>query len=181
MTPSEQVLTPEQQERLARIKLFALDVDGTLTNGQVVYVGKEESQAFDVLDGQGLVWMRRDGVKLAWITGRGCAATSQRAEELGVEFAVLKCKNKRAALVAIQEELGLTEAETLSMGDDLPDLALGNGSGFFAAPANARPEVKQRADYVTNARGGDGAVREVCELYLRARGQWQALQSAAWR
>lgn len=181
MTSNDQTLSAEHQERLSKIKLFAMDVDGTLTRGEVVYVGQEESQSFDVVDGQGLVWLRRDGVKLAWITGRGCAATRKRAEELGVEFIVLQCKNKRAALVAIQEELGLTEEQTLSMGDDLPDLALASGSGFFAAPANARPEVLERADYITQASGGQGAVREVCELYLRARGQWQALQSAAGR
>ncbi|MFT7484406.1 MAG: 3-deoxy-D-manno-octulosonate 8-phosphate phosphatase (KDO 8-P phosphatase) [Candidatus Paceibacteria bacterium] len=181
MTSSEESLPLEALQRLTRTRLFALDIDGTLTNGQVTYIGKEESQSFDVLDGQGLVWMRRDGVKLAWISGRGCAATRKRAEELGVEFIVLECKNKSAALVAIQEELGLSPQETLAMGDDLPDLALANGAGFFAAPANARPELLERADYVTESRGGDGAVREVCELYLRARGQWQALQSAAGR
>jgi len=177
----EQALTSELQRRLERIKLFAMDVDGTLTSGQVVYVGTEESQSFDVLDGQGLVWIRRDGVKLAWITGRGCVATRKRAEELGVEFIVLDCNNKRAALTAIQEDLGLSAVETLTMGDDLPDLGLANGSGLFVAPANARPEVCERADYITSARGGHGAVREVCELYLRARGQWRALASAAGR
>lgn len=181
MSSSQVPISSETSKRLERIRLFALDVDGTLTNGQVVYVGSEESQTFDVLDGQGLVWLRRAGVKLAWITGRGCEATRKRAEELGVVFVVLRCKNKRAALLSIQEELGLGAEQTLSMGDDLPDLALAAESGVFAAPANARPEVLERADIVTSLRGGEGAVREVCELFLQARNQWQAIVSVAGR
>lgn len=158
-----------------------MDVDGTLTNGQVTYVGTEESQSFDVIDGQGLVWLRKAGIKLAWITGRGCAATSRRAEELQIDYKVLKCRDKYAALQEIQAELGISQEQTLSMGDDLPDLALAKGSGFFCAPAQAQPEVLKRADYVTRLAAGSGAVREVCELYLRASGQWQAIEGASAR
>lgn len=169
------------RQRLASIKLFAMDVDGTLTNGQVTYVGSEESQSFDVIDGQGLVWLRKAGIKLAWITGRGCGATSRRADELKIDFTVLKCKDKYAALQAIQTELGISQEETLSMGDDLPDLALAKASGFFCAPGQARPELLSRADYVTEHVAGSGAVREVCELILRATGQWQAIENPSAR
>lgn len=181
MTIFQEPLSDEARERLDRIKLFALDVDGTLTDGKVVYVGGEEQQSFDVRDGQGLVWVRRAGVKLAWITGRGCEATRRRAQELGVEFVVLQCKGKRAALAAIQAELGIDASETLAMGDDLPDLALANEAGVFAVPADARADVRERADVVTQNRGGEGAVREICELFLRAKGQWQAIRSSAGR
>ncbi len=174
-------IEPAALERLAKIKLFAMDVDGTLTDGRVTYVGDNESQSFDVQDGQGLVWMRKAGVQLAWITGRGCAATSRRAQELGVEFLVLQCKGKLAALIKIQKELGITSEETLSFGDDLPDLALAQASGFFCAPANARPEVIERADYVTRLDGGRGAARELCDLYLQASGRWDDLHKASGR
>lgn len=146
-----------------------LDVDGTLTDGRVIYVGDTESQAFDVHDGQGLVWLRRAGVKLAWISGRGSQPTRRRASELGVEFVELQCKDKTEALRAIQAKLEIDSSRTISMGDDLPDLQLAKESGFFAAPANARPEVKAAAQHVTATAGGQGAVREVCDLILRAK------------
>jgi 3-deoxy-D-manno-octulosonate 8-phosphate phosphatase (KDO 8-P phosphatase) len=168
-------------DRLAKIKLFAMDVDGTLTDGRVTYIGPQESQSFDVQDGQGLVWMRKAGIKLAWITGRGCAATERRAEELGVEFQVMQCKDKLAALREIQTSLQIRPQETLSMGDDLPDLALASASGFFCAPANARPEVIERADYVTRLEAGRGAARELCELYLRASGHWDGIHGPTGR
>lgn len=171
-------LDPEARERLARVGLFVLDVDGTLTDGKVVYVGQQERQAFCVHDGQGLAWLRKAGVRLAWITGRGGEPTERRAQELGVEFLEVRCKDKAAALAHIQAELGLDASQTLAMGDDLPDLALAAGSGYFAAPANARPEVRARADYVAAASSGAGAVREVCELCLRAKGVWDSIAGA---
>jgi len=134
-----------------------------------------------VHDGQGLVWLRKCGVELAWISGRGSPATKRRAEELGVEFLRLGCRNKRAALEEIQRELGIDRERTAAMGDDLPDLALRAGSGFFAVPSDARPELREVADHLCRQPGGRGAVREVCELLLRVRGQWQAIRSAASR
>lgn len=175
--------TPELDEeslvRLSRARLFVLDVDGTLTDGRVVYVGDEESQAFCVRDGQGLVWLRRAGVHIAWISGRGSAPTRRRGEELEVEFLRLQCRDKHAALAEIQAQLGIGAGETLAMGDDLPDLALAAGSTFFAAPLDARREVRERADFVTSVPAGQGAVREVCELYLSAKGLWREILEAA--
>ncbi len=180
---SDQPPSPHAEvlQRLAKVELFVLDVDGTLTDGRVVYVEDRESQAFCVRDGQGLVWLRRAGLRLAWISGRGSTPTRRRATELDVEFVELRCKDKSAALAAIQAQLGIGHAETLAMGDDLPDLALARGASVFAAPSDARPEVRERADIVTSARAGAGAVREVCELCLRARGEWQAILGAATR
>jgi len=155
---------------LARVRLLALDVDGTLTDGRVTYVGDEELQAFCVRDGQGLAWLARAGVQLAWISGRGCTATRRRAEELGVIELHLRCGPKAAVLEGVQERLGVTPDETASMGDDLPDLALASRSAFFACPADARAEVRERADLVCNARGGEGAVRELAEAILAAKG-----------
>lgn len=162
----------EIRECLARARLLALDVDGTLTPGRVVYAGGVEVQSFCVHDGQGLVWLRRAGVVLAWISGRGCDATRRRAAELGVDELHLKVRSKSAVLQEIQRRLGIAAAETVAMGDDLPDLALAAGSGVFACPADARPEVRERADLVTAARAGEGAARELAEALLRARDQW---------
>jgi 3-deoxy-D-manno-octulosonate 8-phosphate phosphatase (KDO 8-P phosphatase) len=166
---------PTELERLlAATRLLALDVDGTLTDGRVVYGANEELVRFDVHDGQGLVWLREAGVTLAWISGRGCAAVERRARDLGVPEVHLRVGDKEHVLAAIQERLGVVPGETAAMGDDLPDLALARRAGLFVAPANARPEVRARAGLVTAASGGRGAVRELAEALLRARGLWQA-------
>lgn len=181
MCPPDPDLDDDALARLAAAKLLVLDVDGTLTDGRVVYVGEVESQAFCVRDGQGLVWLRRAGVKLAWISGRGSVPTRRRAVELGVDFVRLRCRDKTAALKEAQAELGVTAAETIAMGDDLPDLALAAGAAFFAAPADARVEVRERADLVTRGVGGNGAVRELCERCLRAKGLWRSIVETAER
>ena len=161
----------ELERSLAGVRLLALDVDGTLTDGGVTFVGDQELQRFNVHDGQGLVWLRREGLELAWISGRGSEATRRRATELGVSELHLNSGDKAAVLADIQARLGIDVNATLAMGDDIPDLALASRAGVFACPADARPEVQARADVVTTARGGEGAVRELCEALLRARGR----------
>ena len=156
----------------ANAELLALDVDGTLTDGAVAYVGEEELQRFCVRDGLGLVLLARAGVTVAWITGRGCAATERRARELGVDRLVAHAGPKDEALAALQAELGVPPARTVAMGDDLPDLPLFARAGFTACPADAAAEVRAAADLVATARGGHGAVRELAEARLRARGAW---------
>jgi 3-deoxy-D-manno-octulosonate 8-phosphate phosphatase (KDO 8-P phosphatase) len=161
--------------RLAAARLVVLDVDGVLTDGRVVYGAGEELQAFDVRDGLGLKLLLREGLEVAWISGRGCAATRRRAEELGVRELHLQVGPKGEVLEAVQERLGVGPGTTVAMGDDLPDLALGARAAVLAAPADAHPEVLARAELVCAARGGRGAVRELAEAVLRARGRWQAV------
>jgi 3-deoxy-D-manno-octulosonate 8-phosphate phosphatase (KDO 8-P phosphatase) len=156
--------------RLARIELVVLDVDGTLTDGSVNYLGGEELVRFDVHDGLGLVWLRRAEVTLAWISGRGSRAVECRAAELGVKELFLHVTDKLACLTALQERLALSPAATLAMGDDVVDLTLRPRVALFVAPANARPEVRARADWITRAAGGHGAVRELADRLLAARG-----------
>lgn len=159
------------RDDLAGVRLVALDVDGVLTEGGIVYTGDQETQTFHVHDGAGLVWLIRAGLRVAWITGRGCASTERRARELGCEL-FTKVRDKRAKLEELRARDGIDRAATLAMGDDLPDLGLAAAAGLFFAPADARPEVRARADHVTLARGGRGAVRETCEIVLAARGDW---------
>lgn len=161
--------------RLAAVRLAVFDVDGTLTDGRVTYVGSKEQQAFCVHDGQGLAWLGRAGVELAWITGRGCEATTRRAEELGVRHLHMRGGSKDKVLQAVQAKAGIGAEATLAMGDDLPDLAMIPYAALFVAPAGARPEVLAVADYVTCAAAGSGAAREVADLVLRARGDWDSV------
>ena len=148
------------------------DVDGTLTDGRIAYLGGEELCTFHVHDGQGLVWLREAGLELAWITGRGSRAVEARARELGVHELHQRVTDKRAVLCALQERLDIAPAHTLAMGDDLGVLAMAGRAALFVAPASARPEVLARAQLVTRAPGGAGAVRELAERVLRARGRW---------
>jgi 3-deoxy-D-manno-octulosonate 8-phosphate phosphatase (KDO 8-P phosphatase) len=159
-------------EPLARARLVVLDVDGVLTDGRIVYCGDEELQAFCVQDGLALSWLLDAGVEVAWITGRGCRATERRARELGVRHLHTQSGPKDEVLALVQERLGVGPEHTVAMGDDLPDLARARRAALFACPANARPEVKERAGLVTRARGGEGAVRELVEALLAAKGLW---------
>jgi 3-deoxy-D-manno-octulosonate 8-phosphate phosphatase (KDO 8-P phosphatase) len=159
---------------LAEARLLVLDVDGTLTDGRVAYVGSEELAAFHVHDGQGLVWLREAGVQVAWVSGRGSRAVERRAKELGVRELHLGVIDKARVLDELQRRLDIAPEHTAVMGDDLTDLPLAARAALFAAPANARAEVRSRALLVTHAAGGAGAVRELAERMLAARGLWKA-------
>jgi 3-deoxy-D-manno-octulosonate 8-phosphate phosphatase (KDO 8-P phosphatase) len=159
-------------QRLAAVRLAVFDVDGTLTDGSVCYVGEEEQQSFSARDGYALARLASAGIAQVWITGRGSSPTRRRAEELGVTKLLVGVKNKTVALAEVQAELGVSPEETLAMGDDLPDLEMRAGAGLFAAPGDAAPEVVASADIVTEARGGKGAAREVCQRLLIAQGAW---------
>lgn len=171
---------PDRTDALRRGRLVVFDVDGTLTDGSIVLTGgavgrPEEIQRFDVRDGIALRWLADAGLRLAWISGRGSAVTEARGVELGIHHVALRVPDKRVELERLQARLGIDPAETLAMGDDMPDLGLRARAGYFAAPGDAREEIKARADLVTRANGGRGAVREFAELILRARGGWDAL------
>lgn len=162
---------------LARARLLALDVDGVMTDGKVVYAagqnGVLELQSFDVQDGIALRWLSKSGFKIVWITGRGCAVTSHRAAELKIDALEMQVESKRETLERLQKRFEIGVDETIAMGDDLPDLGMRARAGFFAAPANARSEVRDQSDLILSRSGGAGAVRELAEILLRARGRWQ--------
>jgi len=162
----------DAQRVLARARLLALDVDGTLTDGRIAYLGGEELVHFHAHDGQGLVWLLQAGVQVAWISGRGSRAVEHRARELGVRELHLMASSKGAVLADVQRRLGIGADETIAMGDDLVDLAFASRAALLVAPANARPEVRAAAGLVTVASGGAGAVRELAERVLAAKGLW---------
>lgn len=171
----------DRTEALRRARLVALDVDGTLTDGSIELVGGSarekpvEKQTFDVRDGIALRWLSDAGLRLAWISGRGAGVTEARGVELRIDHVALRVADKAVELERLQAALGIAVDETVAMGDDLPDLSMAARAGFFAAPADACAEVRARADLVTRASGGHGAVRELAEAILRARGEWDAL------
>jgi 3-deoxy-D-manno-octulosonate 8-phosphate phosphatase (KDO 8-P phosphatase) len=162
----------------AAIRLLVLDVDGVLTDGRIILTPDgQEIKAFHVRDGAGMKYWKREGGKLAVITGRGSPTVLRRAEELGVDAVRLEARDKLPAYESVLAELGLTPQQTAVMGDDLPDLPLMRRCALPVAVADAVEEVKRAAGYVTRLSGGAGAVREVIEVILRQTGAWDAVMA----
>lgn len=158
--------------RWAAIKLFAMDVDGVLTDGTVrIHSDGSESKNFSILDGMGLVRLRQAGIPTAWISGRPSGATSARAKELQIPHLVQGRVDKITALQELAAQLGLAAAEICYMGDDDIDAPAIAWAGLGVAPAQSMPSALQAARYVPVRAAGHGAVREVCEQILAARGQ----------
>jgi 3-deoxy-D-manno-octulosonate 8-phosphate phosphatase (KDO 8-P phosphatase) len=165
------------EQRLRRIRLLAMDVDGVLTDGSIVWgvdsTGSlTELKAFNVKDGLAISMARTLGIEVAWITGRVSPIVERRAAELKVTEVCQWARNKRLALGEIAERLHVTREEILYIGDDLNDLPAFDVSGVTVAVADAVGIVRERADWVTEAPGGRAAVREVIERVLHAQGRW---------
>jgi 3-deoxy-D-manno-octulosonate 8-phosphate phosphatase (KDO 8-P phosphatase) len=162
------------EEKAARTRLVLLDVDGVLTDGKVIMGGDgSEAKRFDIKDGAAIVWAQRLGLRVGLISARPSPVTERRAAELRIRLVVQSHTPKIRVYEQILKRQRLDDAEIAFMGDDLLDLPVIARAGLSAAPADAVPEVQARVDYVTAARGGDGAVREVIERILRAQGLWE--------
>jgi 3-deoxy-D-manno-octulosonate 8-phosphate phosphatase (KDO 8-P phosphatase) len=163
--------------RASKIKLLLMDVDGVMTNGKLYHLPDEEgnmieTKGFDSQDGIALQWMQWKGLHTGVISGRESLGTKERARQLKMNYVFQGHIEKVPILEQIMRE-GKFEAEEIAyMGDDFTDLVVMRRVGFAIAVANARPEVKREAHYVTEASGGNGAVREVVEMILEAWGFW---------
>ncbi len=164
---------------LARaVRLAAFDVDGIMTDGRLYYSERGEAlKVFDVRDGHGLKMLQEAGVKLALITSRSSRAVALRAENLGIGLVYQGVGNKLDAFRSLLAELRLDPAAASFMGDDLVDLQVMRACGFACTVPEAPQEVRDVAHYVTRAPGGRGAVREACELILRAQGRFDSLHA----
>ncbi|MDE1887011.1 MAG: 3-deoxy-manno-octulosonate-8-phosphatase KdsC [Gammaproteobacteria bacterium] len=161
---------PELEERAARVQLAVFDVDGVFTDGRLYYGAKgEQLKAFHVRDGHGIKLLLRHGMRVAVISGRRSPAVAQRMRELGIRHLFQGRDDKLAVLQKLLQQLKLAWNQVACVGDDLVDLPLFESAGLAVAVADAQPEVRARAHHVTRARGGEGAVREVCDLLLTAR------------
>jgi 3-deoxy-D-manno-octulosonate 8-phosphate phosphatase (KDO 8-P phosphatase) len=164
----------ELKARILPIKLLACDVDGVLTDGNIVYgSGSQEFKAFNIQDGLGIKLAGWNGLPVVWITGRSSDAVERRAAELDVKI-FQGAKDKEVGIRTAAEVFGVPLEEIAYVSDDLNDLPALKLVGLPIAVANAAPEVKALAAYVTEARGGTGAVREAIELILRGQGRWEA-------
>jgi 3-deoxy-D-manno-octulosonate 8-phosphate phosphatase (KDO 8-P phosphatase) len=162
--------------RVAGIRLLLLDVDGVLTDGSIVYLDNgTELKRFHVRDGSGIKLWRKAGHEAVIVSGRTSAATTRRARELGIERVWQGQENKQSALAEVLAMTGLTADAVCAMGDDLADIPVLRSVGLAVAVADACPEVRALADYVTPVPGGHGAVRCAIEWLLRLQGRWDEL------
>ena len=167
--------------RAARIRLLLMDVDGVMTDGTYWNVpdrqgGLAEIKAFDSQDGIGFQWLRRFGIKAGIISGRVSVATEERARSAGFAHLYQGHVEKIPILEEILEKAGLVAEQVAYVGDDLTDVVILHRVGLGIASANARPEVKAEAHWVTASPGGHGALRDVVELLLKAQGHWKEIQ-----
>jgi len=164
-------------EKLRRIKLFLCDVDGVLTDGSVFIGGEREIKRFNIRDGLGLILLQRAGLKVGWVSARPSAVTEMRAKELKIDFLVQQGDNlsKTGAVEELLSREKIGWDEVCFVGDDVVDLGPLERAGLGVAVADARPDVKAAAAFVTNADGGRGAVREVVEMILQAQNKWESV------
>jgi len=161
-------------DKLKRIKLLLLDVDGVLTDGSVIYDDTgAETQVFDIKDGLGIKMLMGAGIEVGIVTGRTSRALLHRCDNLGISLVFDQVRDKTGVLEVISREKGVGAEHIAFVGDDLVDIPLMKKVGLSVAVADAHETVLEHADMVTSAQGGAGAVREVCEAILKAQGLWE--------
>jgi 3-deoxy-D-manno-octulosonate 8-phosphate phosphatase (KDO 8-P phosphatase) len=166
----------EVEGRAARVRLLLLDCDGVLTDGRITPVeGGEELKSFHTRDGHGLVMLHRAGLRSGIISGRTSRLVELRASDLGVSFVRQGALDKVAVFESLLAEAGVEAAHAAYVGDDVVDIPLMRRCGLGVAVADATPDTRAAAHHVTRLPGGAGAVREVCELILKAQGRWDEL------
>jgi len=167
------MLSEALKERIRKIKLLLVDVDAVLTDGRIVYGDYgDELKFFDVQDGHGLSMLRRAGIRFVLLSGRKSKINVRRAKELGASGLHQLAHDKLKVYALALKKYRVLPEEICYVGDDLIDLPVLVRVGFAVAVANAVPEVRERAHYVTAKSGGRGAVREVTDLLLKEQGKW---------
>ena len=162
--------------RASAITLVLFDVDGVLTDGKILlHADGTESKQFDIKDGTAIVWAQRSGLTVGLLSARTSAATAQRAAQLGVTLVHQGVPSKLEMYDRIAADAGVSDDQIAYMGDDVLDLPVLGRVGLAAAPCDAAADVRSRVHWVSRARGGDGAARDLIEVILRAQGKWEGL------
>ena len=166
----------EIERRAARVKLLLMDCDGVLTDGRITLLENgDEQKSFHTRDGHGLVLLHRAGLQSGIISGRTSSLVERRARELGMHYVRQGTWDKIKDFDELLAEAGIDDREVAFVGDDVTDIPLMQRSELAVAVADAAPEARAAAHFVTELPGGFGAVREVCELILKAHGRWSEL------
>ncbi len=168
------MITPQLRERIKKIRLVILDIDGILTDGRIVYDNKgNELKFFDVHDGFGIVLLRRAGIDTVIMTAKRSNVVSRRAKDFKVKHLYQNCFDKLKTFNEVLEEFDIPAKEICFMGDDLIDIPVLKRVGFAVSVPNAVDEAKEAAHYITKRQGGRGAVREICDLIIKTQGGWE--------
>lgn len=176
MDSNSQTQSQEVTDRARIIKLLLMDCDGVLTDGRLWLMSDgDEQKTFHARDGQGISLLHHAGLRTGIITGRKSSAVDRRAQDLKMSYVRQYAKDKVKALEEILAEAGVTTSECAYIGDDVGDVAVMHRVGFAVAVSDAVEETKQAAHYLTTLKGGHGAVREVCDLILKAQERWDDL------
>lgn len=175
LAPQHSHATPDALARAAQVKLMIFDVDGVMTDGGLYYGADGELfKRFNVLDGLGVKLLQQAGIEIALITARQSEIVLQRAASLGIQHVFQGSHNKLAVFEQLIATLGLQAAQCGYMGDDIIDLPVLGRVGFAASVANCHPAVRERVHHIAANHGGNGAVREICELVLHAQQKYEA-------
>ena len=168
-----EMITEALQEKIKPVRVLILDVDGVLTDGEIIIddVGRE-TKHFNVRDGHGLIMLMRYGVEVVLLTGRTSQVVSHRALDLGIKEIYQGVFNKLIVFEEILRKKNIVPAATAFVGDDVVDVPVLRRVGFSATVADASADLKNVVDYVTEHKCGRGAVREICEIILKAQGKW---------
>lgn len=168
------------KQKAAQIKLIAFDVDGVLTNGEIIYTDKgEELKIFNAKDGQGMAMLRKEGLITAVITARNSAIVDKRAKDLDISNVFQGAKNKLLALQELMNLYNLDYSQIAYIGDDLPDICILDKVGLAFCPIDAVEEVKKICHYVLTKEGGKGAVREMSDFILSSQKETLSIESEA--
>jgi len=161
-------------ERFQKIKLFVFDVDGVLTDGSLyVFNDGEQARKMNIKDGFALQLAVKKGYGMLVISGAYSEAVQKRLEKLGITDVLMKVTDKRETLLRYLEEKKISAEHVLFMGDDIPDYSVMKMAGLACAPANAAPEIRSIAHFISTSNGGEGCVREVIEKVLKINGHWE--------
>jgi 3-deoxy-D-manno-octulosonate 8-phosphate phosphatase (KDO 8-P phosphatase) len=170
------VIPAPLRRKARKIKLLLLDVDGVLTDGGIVIDERGvESKRFEVRDGQGITLLKRAGVEVGFVSGRSSGAVRQRAGDLGVKWVFQGIQNKAEIYQRIKKRTGLKDEQIAYAGDDIVDMPILRAVGLAITVPDGWPGIRPVVDYVTEAEGGRGAVREITELILTAQNRWKVL------
>ena len=176
MTTDDDTLTMGVEQRAARVKLLLMDCDGVLTDGRITLLENgDEEKSFHTRDGHGLVLLHRAGLQSGIISGRTSSLVTRRASDLGIAYVRQGTWDKIKDFAEVLAAAGVEEHDTAYVGDDVTDIPLMRRCGFAVAVSDATAETRAAAHYTTTLPGGFGAVREVCELILKAQGRWPEL------
>ncbi len=170
MTQVSNALTLKAQ----KIKLLILDVDGVMTDNKLFYGNdNQEYKTFNTRDGHGMVLLQKSNIDIAIITGRKSNLVTKRMSDLKVKHVYQGVPDKLPTFLQLVDDLGIEFSEIAYIGDDILDLPILTRIGLSVSPADGDGEVKSRVDYISQFKGGEGCVREVCEIIMRAQGTWQ--------